>query len=412
MSLIFRMATEADLDPVSGLVEHSFTGRSREEWRPFVADTSMGGIDVACVGEDRGRLVATCKIYRMEQWIAGVPIPIMGLGFVAIAPTDRRRGVAADLVQFALEQARDRGDLGSALFPFRTSFYGKLGYGTAGNAIQYRIPPDQLPDNPGRERITLVSSPGEQEELAKLYARWIPGQNGQIARGDALWKSFLEDGTRHSVLYRTEAGEATAWATFRYREHSAGTASDLDLIETGWLDAEGRRALYGWMASLSDQWRYLLYRAHPEEGFENFLEELRRSDRADPPWELWAGAASWMTGPMFRLIHLEKALARRTLNPGRTLRVALEVEDAQLPHNDGRWLWTLGEEAARCERADGAGADVKIELGISTLSRIFIGSLTPSEAVGADLARISSADPLKDLDARLRVRRPWTFERF
>lgn len=405
------MATEGDLDAVASLIEHSFTGRPQAEWRPIVADASLGGVEVLCVGEKQGRVVASCKIYRMEQWIGGVAIPIMGLGFVAIAPTERRRGIGAELVQFALDRARDRGDLGSALYPFRTSFYGKVGYGIAGNAIQYRIQPRLLPDDPGRARVQLVESDQDHRAVAGLYAAWIPTQNGQIARREALWASFRDDPSRHTVLYRDEQGEPGGYATFRYREKSAGLSTDLDLVEVVWKDHAARRALYGWMASLSDQWRHLLYRAHPEEGFENYLRELRLNERPDPTWELWAPAAHWMTGPMFRLIDVGGALERRSLRAGPQLRVALDVHDEQLPGNTGRWVWELGADASTVEKGS-QRTDLEMEMGISTLSRIYIGALTPSAAVAAELATVDDPSRLPDLDQRLKLRLPWSFERF
>ncbi|HET7321022.1 MAG TPA: sterol carrier protein domain-containing protein, partial [Longimicrobiaceae bacterium] len=59
-----------------------------------------------------------------------------------------------------------------------------------------------------------------------------------------------------------------------------------------------------------------------------------------------------------------------------------------------------------------AGADVTLRLGISALSRLFIGSLAPSDAVAAGLAEADRPERLPHLDAALRLPEPWTFDRF
>jgi hypothetical protein len=53
-----------------------------------------------------------------------------------------------------------------------------------------------------------------------------------------------------------------------------------------------------------------------------------------------------------------------------------------------------------------------LRLGISALSRIYIGVLPPSAAVAAGLAETDRPERLPALDAALRLPEPWTFDRF
>jgi predicted acetyltransferase len=52
------------------------------------------------------------------------------------------------MVREAFRHSLERGDLASALYPFRVTFYERLGYGLAGEVLQYQLPPESLPDDP------------------------------------------------------------------------------------------------------------------------------------------------------------------------------------------------------------------------------------------------------------------------
>lgn len=412
MSLRFRNGTLADVPGAARLAAHSFpaVGHSLEEWAR-VLTSEPGGIDALWVGEEDGEVVAACRLFSFGQWIGGVEVPIMGLGTVAISPFARRRGLAARMVESGFRRARERGEVASALYPFRTAFYRKAGYGLAGEILQYRIPPAALPDDPGRKQVRLASSAGDRRAIEQVYARWITGQSGQLSRCASAWERVWQGGTREGALF-AEDGQATGYVVFRYAADLPRGGRVLEVEEIVWLNRAARLALYGWLASLSDQWDHLLYRAHPEEAFAEHLAELRFPEPSVPRWHFWFPTAVAMSGPMFRLLDLPGAWALRSCHPELPLTVALEVDDPVLEENAGAWTLRLEEGRASLERSVRGNADLRLRVGIEPLSRIFIGALTPSAAVLAGLANGDRADLLARLDHALQLPKPWTFDRF
>jgi predicted acetyltransferase len=186
----------------------------------------------------------------------------------------------------------------------------------------------------------------------------------------------------------------------------------VDVEEVVWLDDEARLALYGWMASLSDQWGHILYRAHPEEGFPGFLSEHQMPLADLPRWHHWFPSAVILNGPMFRLLHLERAWIERPVRTHRPLVLNLDVQDEQLPENRGSW--TLAFSEGRIEVAAGTGtrADLEMRTGIETLSRLYIGALAPSAAFATRLLSADRPERLGELDSILRLPQPWTYDRF
>src|SRR5688572_17472339 len=165
VSETFRPARPDEIDDVARLTAHSFPAPDRDlaYWEDFLTHGAHGGLESLWVAEEGGRLVGSCQLLWLRQWISGVAMPVMGLGAVAIAPTHRKRGLATRMLISGFDHARERGDVATALFPFRAAFYLGLGYGLAGEAHQYQVPPSQLPDDrEERMRVQLVD--GEADE--------------------------------------------------------------------------------------------------------------------------------------------------------------------------------------------------------------------------------------------------------
>jgi predicted acetyltransferase len=409
----YRVARADDIPAASRLAAHSFPGPNRSVawWGEQLRTPPYGGgVDTLFVGELGGQLIAACQLHPLRQWIAGEPVAVAGVGTVAISPVQRKHRIGAALVTMALREARARGDVASALYPFRASFYRKLGYGQAGEVLQYQVPPAVLPDSVERSRIELVETDRAQAEVLALYNRWAKLQTGQMERGEPLWQRLCMAPDRALVAYRAAGGALEGYARVTYRTDLPLPQRYLEVEELAWLSAPARQALYGWLASLDDQWPQLLIRALPSHRFGDWLREPRLPHGAAPSWGLWAPAATLLLGPMFRLLDVRAAWEHRRIAAGPPLAVAVEVTDTQLPENGGRWRIALDAGRAAVERD--READVTLRLDIATLSRLFIASLAPSAALEAGLLECDRPDRLALLDAALTLPEPWTYDRF
>ncbi|MBW3627913.1 MAG: GNAT family N-acetyltransferase [Gemmatimonadetes bacterium] len=412
MSETFRAAREDEIKAVAQLVAHSFVARSASQHEDSLRKGPWGGVETLWVAEEGGRLIGACQLLPLKQWIGGATLPVMGLGTVTVAPTHRRRGLAARLIKSAMAEARARGDLATALYPFRVSFYERLGYGRAGEAHQYRVPPEVIPDAPERSGVKLMEDETDAAAIRGIYERWVRGQSGQLERTDEAWARILAPDERAAVLYRNDAGEAEGYAIVRYRADIPLEERYLEVQERAWLTSRARRGLYAWLGTLGDQWRILIYRAHVNERFGDRIEEPRIPPGSEPGWNLWFPSAVLLRGPMFRLLDLPGAFRARPRFGRGSLTVDLEVEDQHIGENAGHWRLHLEEGKPSIERAQPGGADVTVKVSIDILSRMFIGALTPSEAVDQSAIWIEGLDMLPALNAAFSLPRPWTFDGF
>jgi predicted acetyltransferase len=408
----YRQAAPDEIPAAGRLAAHSFPGpeRTPEWWEDRLRDPVYGGgADTLFIGCDSLGIAAACQIHPLRQWVAGEPMPMTGVGTVAISPVRRKQGRAAELVTAALRAGRERGDIVSALFPFRVSFYQRLGYGLAGEALQYQVPTGTLPDSAERHRVAVIESDDERAEALALYNRWAATQNGQLERSARLWQTIA--GTGHALLgYRAHHGGLEGYALVIYRTDLQPQERYLEVDEMVWATDSARRGLYAWLGSLGDQWQQILLRALPSDRLGDWLREPRLPHGTAPPWRLWAPSATLMSGPMFRLIDVRAAFEGRRVEPTPAMAVAIEIEDAQFEENCGSWRIALDAGRAIVERT--GALDVSLRMDISTLSRIFIGSLSPTSALRAGLLECDHEELLGVLDTALALPEPWTFDRF
>ncbi len=408
-----RFARAEEVPTVARLVAHSFPGPTRTQaWleEQLREPRFGGGPETLWLGERDGAVVGAFQLHPLRQWIGGARLPMAGVGTVAISPVHRKRRLAELLVASGLRAARERGDLVSALYPFRVSFYHRLGYGNAGVVEQWQVPAATLPDAPERTHVELLEDEAARGEALALYGDWARAQNGQLDRTPRMWSYVLSQAERALVGYRAADGTLAGYAVVAYRTDLKRRDRFLEVEELVWTTQPARRGLLAWLGSLGDQWEQVLLRTLPAHRLQDWLREPRLPPDAAPGWQLWSPAATLLMGPMFRLLDVAGAWERRSITGMAGISTALEITDAHLPENAGRWLLTLEGGRAALVR-DGSARSV-IRLDIATLSRIYIGALSPAAAFAAGLLACDRPDLLPALDAALALPEPWLFDRF
>jgi predicted acetyltransferase len=182
------------------------------------------------LAERDGVAVGTATSLAMSMWIRGNKIPCQGVAWVGTIKTHRRRGgedrgVASQIMAATLNRARERGQIVSALMPFRASYYGHFGYGIVERRNVWTVPLSILPhgDFAGvrfmqREDLPLIKKCRQRME-----------EQGQCAieRTDQSWDRLVSQwGEGYGIVDQpTSSGPITSW---------------LDLLE---VDKEGRKSI-------------------------------------------------------------------------------------------------------------------------------------------------------------------------
>jgi len=332
-----------------------------------------------------GTLVAFHASFPFSLPVPGGSVPTAGLTSVGVHPAHRRKGLLSEMVRDHLKRSRERGEVASALFAAEQAIYGRFGYGRAAFDLRMTIPRGAaLRPVAGASGLTVrmeridVARHGDLVETVHLAAG--VGRPGWVARSSTalqehhlrLAESRRQGSERLKILIVDDGATPVAYALFsrkgewtaqgprgivHVREAVAVSPAAAHRLWSTLIDLDLMATVETWLQPVDDA----------------LLQLLVDSRAADPRIvdNLWV-----------RILDLPVALAaRRYPSP---VDVVLEVTDALLPENAGRWRLTGGPDGAAVEAAPHAEPDLSLdirELGAAYLGGVSLAALATAGLV-------------------------------
>jgi predicted N-acetyltransferase YhbS len=147
---------------------------------------------VSLIAEEEGEALAGVTAFRMQQNVRGLVHDMAGVASVSSHPSARRRGLVRALLERLLRQMREEGCAVSALYPFRPSFYARLGFVGIPRHRTAAFAPE------GLAHLTRAELPGEvvRRPMKEGFDDW-----------DALTRRLLHERHGFSVYDETRTAE-------------------------------------------------------------------------------------------------------------------------------------------------------------------------------------------------------------
>jgi predicted acetyltransferase len=374
--LAIRVAQAADLDELAQAVGWAFgiTTQAAADWLG-----SAGAEELRVVERER-RLVGGLMVIPMGQWFGGNSVPMLGIAGVAVAPEARGRGIARALMRETLAEARGKGIALSTLYPATLTLYRLAGYELAGARFRFTARLKELPLG-GRDHDVHPIDDADREDVERAYRAWALVRSGALERGAYIWRRVRtpREGAARGFLVRGRGGvEGYLYATQRPR--SAG-GYDLILSDFVALSARAARALLGLLADHRSTGELVLWHGGYPDPLHFELPEFATTVELKEHF-------------MLRIVHVEAALAARGY-PKRNADIELELTDAELPENAGRYRLSVREGRADVTRG-GSGA---VRLDVRALATLYSGfirasDLARSSRIAGDTASLEALDAL------------------
>jgi hypothetical protein len=220
--------------------------------RRLAGDGRVTGDDLLLAERD-GVPVGTTTSYSMTMWVRGRPLPCLGVGWVGTVKTHRRSGgIASQLMHETLRKARERGQVVSALMPFRASYYDHFGYGLVERRATWTIPLSILPSG-ANDGFTFIS--GADEARRECRQRMVRAGQCEIERGPGSWEHWAEqEGEAYAVADQRPGGEAMrSWWVWEQKKHANGK-DVLAVYDQAWDSIESLRRAMAFFGTLRDQY--------------------------------------------------------------------------------------------------------------------------------------------------------------
>lgn len=345
-------------------------------------------------------LVAMFSAYPLRAFpVPGAEVPCGFLTWVGVHPGHRRRGILSAMIEAHFADDLANGESISALFASEPGIYGRFGYGSAATQVSLRL-------DRGAGLRPIVGSADLDVELdswdaarhgevvAQLHREYARLPEGLGRPGWATWEtaglrtardaeSALFRGgkePRRVAIVRDSAAQPLGYAVFQRSgaEDRTGPAGVVSVRDAVALTPAAAHRLWGTLLDL-DLTTAVEVRDLPlDDPLLSLLVDLRRA-RADYQDNLWV-----------RILDLPAALAQRRYPAD--VEVVLDVADALLPSNAGRWrVRTRAWEQATVERTD---APPDLSLDIRELGAAHLGSTSLAALAQAGLVHATSGDAL------------------
>jgi len=322
--------------------------------------------------------VAGAASGAMTQQVRGTLFGVGGIWAVATLPAARRKGYSRAVLTRLLAAVRDAGQPLSCLYPFRESFYERLGYVAFPLARTARLTPLALlpllsKDLGGQVDLMLI---GDGYDIYRDYLHTLRQRTHGMALFDhpdrfsaqrnPFWLALARvDGQVVGLMLYDLKGQAIADFTLRALRF---------YYDTG----QGKYLLLQWLARHADQASRVEISLPPFELPETWLADIKVTTE------------SVMPGPMGRVVDVAKLDGMHT-GPGRfTARVA----DPLCPWNKATWQFETVDGLLRVTAADRAGCD----LSIQALAALVYGTHDPG-----DFAIRGWGNPAAELQAAMRA---------
>jgi predicted acetyltransferase len=384
--LPIRPGRDGDWERVDALLTRSFHGTFDAELHEI--ETGTFEPERALLVEDGADLVGCAAAFTREMTVPGAVLPAAHVTMVSVAPTHRRRRLLTRMMHRQLREVRDAGvEPFAVLWASEGRIYPRFGYGLAAQGLHLTIDTREAPLREDWQQPAAAGGrlrDGEPGTLLKdmqaVYERLRPERPGWSSRNDAWWRYILADtekrrdgrAPRRAVVLDGPDGP-TGYAVWRAKEGwRNGPNGEVDVTDFVAADPASYTALWQFLLNIDLIRTVRYWFASMDEPLLHLVAEVARLDPR-------IFASLWV-----RLTDVGAALAgRRYAAP---VDVVIEVTDALLPENAGRWRLTGDRDGAACAPTT-APADLACD--VRELGAAYLG--------GTSLGQLAAAGRLREL---------------
>jgi GNAT superfamily N-acetyltransferase len=321
----------------------------REEWEERIK-THKGTAYYAAFEGDKGVAITACP--KFTQNLRGKIFKMGGFAAVSTHPEARRKGYSHKLICHAFETLANEGDILSSLYPFRESFYERLGYVTfpqTRNAIFN--PSTMLPllnkDFEGDVELTLL---GDGFDDYHAYTKAMhPEVHGMAMFTDYEGQKEAAQSNRNWLLKAISDDELVGLMVYNLKGDEMMNY-DLRAVRFYYRTSLGKYLLLSWLARHVDQAGKVEMWLPSFEQPNTWLSDIR--PKLEPVF----------LAPMGRVLDVAGVGGMRTGTGAFTARIS----DPMCPWNDGTWKFMGDSGALEVIRAQAADCDLTIQ-GLSAL---------------------------------------------
>ena len=388
-------ARESDWDAIFRVVREAFLHEHSDDMS--AVERAVVEIDRTLVARRDGEVAGTATIQTRHLAVPGGLVPAAHITGVAVAPTARRQGILTGFMRRMFDSALAAGEPVAVLWASEGRIYQRFGYGLACASLAFTI-------NRADVSLTVSASGGRlreaepttlRDDLVALYGRVYAGRPGWSERTPRHWDYRLADlkEWRHggaemrAVAHYDESGTIDAYALWRplRRWSDGGPASEVRVIEHVAANPQAYLALWAYLWSIDLTKTVHIHFAAVDEPLVHAVSDPERLNAR-------VGDGLWV-----RVLDVPAAFAARRY--ATDIDLVLEVTDAAIAANAGRWRLTGSPTGATCVAT---GDEPDLTCDVRALGAVYLGGTALATLAGTGQVIEHTPGALARADAALR----------
>lgn len=349
----------------------------RTEFRDAIFDYRLSRDDALLYGAFVGeRMAGSYRRHSFTMNLRGTRLPISGLGGVAVDVAYKKQHVCLEMVRDFHRESLLAGKVLATLYPFRTDFYAKMGYGLVSRLHAFTLDITDFP----KGDFSACAAIDDPDVHRAYYNRKAAERHGLFLRTE----TFGELGRLLGMPAKKRIGvwrEGRLTGACEYAFVGVSPANpfhyELELRELLYDTPEDLRALLHFVRAQDDQVRRVrLYTFDPD--FALALDSMHAPVEGVNILDEFHMGETLGYGLMARVLDVRglcEALGGADFNQV-TAEAVFELTDDLHPENSGRLDWVL-ENGRLATRPAGAQAP-KLALSIADFSALICGSISLS----------------------------------
>ena len=333
------------------------------DWEPFLAclgmafgvsgDEEEGNAERICWEPERslaarrdGEIVGTAGIYTRRMAVPGGVVPAGHVTLVSVASSARRQGILTRFMRQQFLDIRAAGEPIAVLWASEGRIYQRFGYGLAALRVALSASTREvsLLSAPPTDRVRDTAPGQVRAVLEKVFDEAYQGRPGWSQRHQAQWdyrladlKTWREGATAlRAVVHHGDEGP-DGYALYRVQNKWSRTGPDsvVKVMEQVATTPQAYAALWQYLFNIDLTRSTEMFSCGTDEPLLSMVNEPTRL------------AATVSDALWLRIVDLPAALAARRY--ATDVDVVLEITDAEIPENAGRWRLRGSPSSASCE---------------------------------------------------------------
>lgn len=380
MPRLDTIRTDADRAAVIRATSHAFGGTlpATGEWIANAGEPQFRVLRGQAPGQTAGQAVASLTRIPMGLFVgAGVcaSVPLMGIAAVAVAPENRGKGYARELMRSCVLDIAEEGVPLVGLYASTQTLYRQVGFEQAGLMCKYTVPLSRIDvRQPGRTRgegwtITPIGEP-QMPAVRECYRRFASVQNGMLDRGPYIWNRVLNfrgvpyHGFAFSRGNAGVAGPIEAYV-FLNQDRQPDGRQNISLTDLVFLNENAGRRVLAFLADYEMMGHDLTFNGGPTHPATFLLGQQRFK-------------AAVYERSYLRIAHAARAIECRAFPKGLNTQLALTLRDEIVQANDGEWILSIEGGRGTLTKGSAAGTP-RLSADIRGLAAMYSGYKSAAE---------------------------------